>query len=300
MRVLLLLFACLAILFGQSGFWQQWGDGQAEVSGYDLIVPRYGEPRRGTAVTIFVTEPFSNSLRVKADDGRHPAQDVFPVLKLNLIKDFQTGVYDYHDMLSSFVALAPVNGRPAGTITKASFSRQEWCGHTFQMALFDSSKVRVTRHSYFDGEADQAQQLPHLPNSLADDAVFFWARGYSEPALKPGEQRSVQYLTSSEHGRGSLEWKQALLKRSPVAMRIQHDGQTVEAEKVTVQIIDGVKKEFTVERGGQRRILAWEFSNGEKATLLKSARLKYWEMNKKGMEGALRQLGLVGRPPRTT
>lgn len=300
MRVFLLLFACLAAVLAQSGFWQQWGDGQAEVAGYDLTIPRYDEPRRGVAITIFVTEPFSNSLRVKADPGKHPASDVFPVLKLNLIKDFQTGVYDYHDMLSSFLALAPVNGRPAGTLTKAAYSRQEWCGHTFQMALFDQSKVRVTRHSYFDGEADQRAELPHLPNSLADDAVMFWARGYAEPRINPGEQRSVQYLTSSEHGQGSLEWKQALIKRSPVAMKINLEGQAVDAEKVTVQIIDGVKKEFTVERGGQRRILGWEFSNGEKATLLKSARLKYWEMQKRGMEGALRQLGLVGRPPRTT
>jgi hypothetical protein len=52
------------------GFRKTWGDGQAEVAGYSLTYPRYGQPRTGTAVTIFVTEPLSESLRVKADPGK--------------------------------------------------------------------------------------------------------------------------------------------------------------------------------------------------------------------------------------
>jgi hypothetical protein len=105
-------------------FWRTWGDGRAELAGYDLTYPRYGKPRNGVAVTIFVTETFSNSARVKADPGKHPPSDEFPVMKLNLIKDYQTGIYDYNDMLSSFVGLAPVNGLPPGSLTKASFSSQ--------------------------------------------------------------------------------------------------------------------------------------------------------------------------------
>ncbi|HNF59796.1 MAG TPA: hypothetical protein PLN89_09495, partial [Elusimicrobiota bacterium] len=34
-------------------FWKHWGDGQAEVAGYDLVFPRYGHPRRGVAVAVF-------------------------------------------------------------------------------------------------------------------------------------------------------------------------------------------------------------------------------------------------------
>jgi hypothetical protein len=102
-----------------AAFWKHWGDGQAELSGYDLTFPRYGQLRRGVAVTIFVTEPFSSSARVKADPGKHPAADEFPAMKLNLIEDYQTGIYDYNDMTSSFIALAPVNGRPAGSPVKS-------------------------------------------------------------------------------------------------------------------------------------------------------------------------------------
>ena len=71
-------------------FWKFWGDGKAELDGYALIEPRYGQPRQGTAVAIFVTEDFSDALRVKADPGKHPASDIVPVIKLNLVRDFQT------------------------------------------------------------------------------------------------------------------------------------------------------------------------------------------------------------------
>ena len=108
-------------------FWKTWADGQAEIASYDLVYMRYGHPRKGVAVSIFVTESFSNAARVKADPGKHPDADVFPVMKLNLVEDFQTGVYDYNEQTSSFVGLAPIAGRSSGTLAKVSFSSQEWC-----------------------------------------------------------------------------------------------------------------------------------------------------------------------------
>ena len=52
---------------------------------------------------IFVTEPFSDSKRVKVDDPRRDPPDTFEVLKLNLVRDFQTGIYDYNTMTSVIV-----------------------------------------------------------------------------------------------------------------------------------------------------------------------------------------------------
>src|SRR5262249_61482614 len=91
--------------FGDA-FWKQWGDGRGELCGYDLETPRYGSIRHGTAVTIFVTETFSNALRVKADPGRHPKRDEFPVMKLNLVQDFATGIHDYNLLTSPVPAPA--------------------------------------------------------------------------------------------------------------------------------------------------------------------------------------------------
>ena len=280
-------------------FWKQWGDGQAEVAAYDLVIPRYSDVRRGVAVSIFVTENFSNTLRVKADPGKHPSGDIVPVMKLNLIKDFQTGLYDYHDMLSAFATLAPVNGLPAGVLTKDVYSRQEWLGSTFNLALIDKNRVKITSHSYLDGEADQQRELAMQPNSMTEDGLWFWARGWAQPLLAPGEVKAVPMLTSAEPGQGMLQWTNVQLKHAPLTKKIAVDGQQLDADLFTAQVMNGARKDFYVERGGQRRILRWDFSTGERGQLIKSARLKYSELNGKGGEAALKQLGLLPRPPRT-
>src|SRR5258706_8383916 len=164
-------------------FWSTWGDGRAELAGYDLTIPRKNQPRRGVAVTVFVTETFSNSARVKADPGKHPPADEYPVMKLNLVKDYQTGIYDYNEMISSFVALQPVNGRAAGSPTKISFSRQEWCGQIYHQLLFEAKTIRATRHSYFDGDGDRQRELDYAPDGVAEDALPLWARGMAAPSL---------------------------------------------------------------------------------------------------------------------
>ena len=110
-----------------AAFWKTWGDGFAELASYDLKYPRYGAPRQGTAVAIFVTETFANSLRVKSDPGVRDKKDEFPVMKMNLVEDFQTGVYGYHLMLQSFVAIESVNGRPAGVAAKVAWSSPGAC-----------------------------------------------------------------------------------------------------------------------------------------------------------------------------
>jgi hypothetical protein len=273
-------------------FWKTWGDGQAELAGYDLTYPRYGQLRKGVAVTIFVSETFSNQLRVKADEGKHPASDQFPVMKLNLIQDFQTGIYDYNNMTSTFAALAAVNGRPAGSLTKVSFSEQEWCGHVYHQLLFDASSVRSQSHSYFDGEADQDTKLQYPENGVSEDQLPLWARGMAAPVLALGEKRDVMLLPSlqsSRHAHQPLAWKRATLSRF---------AGTGNTEVLSVKV-DSFERKFHVEKAVPHRIVRWETSAGERGELLKSARLKYWQMNKEGGEAALAQLGLHRRPPRT-
>src|SRR5947209_7611453 len=130
MRVALLTLALAAASSSARAdeFWKFWGDGKAELDGYALTEPRYGAPREGKAVLIFVTEDFSDSLRVKADPGKHPPSDVFPVLKLNFVRKFQTGIYDYSVLTSTFARTE----LPAWPVVKVSFSAQEWCGHVYQ------------------------------------------------------------------------------------------------------------------------------------------------------------------------
>lgn len=283
-------------------FWKRWGDGRAELASYDLTFPRYGELRRGTAVTVFVTETFANSVRVKSDSGRRPKSDEFPVMKLNLIQDFPTGIYDYNMMTSAFVALAPVNGRPAGSTTKVSFSSQEWCGDTYAQILFDAASARLVSHSYFDGEADETRVLPVPADALDGDALLLWARGFAAPPLDRGERREVRLVKSLRTSRLAhkpVEVGKATLSRQAAPARVTVPAGTFSVERRTVEIAGGPTWTISVETAEPHRIIQWETSDGEQASLLASDRLQYWKMHGERDQSALRRLGLKPRPPRT-
>jgi hypothetical protein len=155
------------------GFWDHWGDGQSEVSAYSLSQPRYGQDNPGEVVLIFVTETFTHEQRVKSDGGH---RDAFPVMKLNAVRDFQTGFYDYNVMTSTFV---PLSGEtPRGIPTKQSFSMQEWCGNTYAelTSVHDYGEpvdgLRLLGHGYFDGESFVDKRIPAPVGGIIVDVFF--------------------------------------------------------------------------------------------------------------------------------
>ncbi len=70
-------------------------------------------------------------------------------------------------------------------------------------------------------------------------------------------------------------------------------------EVMSVHLPDKETRTFYVEKASPHRIVKWESSTGERAELLKSDRMKYWQMNAEGYESALSRIGLARRPPRT-
>ncbi len=287
-------------VFGDA-FWAEWGDGRGELAAYDLETPRYGALRRGTAVAIFVTETFSSSDRVKADPGRHPKRDEFPVLKLNLAQDFATGIYDYNLMTSAFVALTPVNGRASGAPTKVSFSAQEWCGHVWSQLLFDTRYARFTLHSYFDGEADSASSLTIPAAAQSEDALLIWARGFAVPLVVPGDSAECALVGSLRVARlmhAPLPVAPARFARDATPERVTVPAGTFDADVAHVRLADGRSWTFWVERASPRRVLRWTRSDGEHAELLGSDRVAYWKLTAPGNEAALARLGLKPRERR--
>ena len=139
-------------------FSKYWYKGKAEITSYDLTQSRYGEPRPGNAVLVFVTEDFLPKIQVKADQ-RNP--DNIPVLKLNKTKKFLTGIYPYSIMTSTFY---PVKEKKHAI--KVSNSVQEWCGHVYAQ-INNKKEFEITAHSYFQGEADQKITLQK--NILEDE-----------------------------------------------------------------------------------------------------------------------------------
>lgn len=132
-------------------FKDYWFSGRSEITSYQLMQERYSEIREGTAVTIFVTEDFLPDAQVKAN---HISEENIPVLKLNLTKKFNTGIYPYSIMNSIF---SPIS--TTGHALKLSSSVQEWCGQVY-MQLNNRKEFEIQEHSYFEGEGDQKFTLP--------------------------------------------------------------------------------------------------------------------------------------------
>jgi hypothetical protein len=282
-------------------FWTYWGDGRAELDGYRLTQPRYGAKREGTAVLVYVTEDFSDSLRVKADPGKHPASDVFPVLKLNAVRDFQTGIYDYNVLTSVFTRVGP--GFP---LAKVSFSSQEWCGHVYHQLVPRAGRVQGVFHSYFDGEADGKDDLALPDGGIFEDALPVLVRGLGGlPFLKEGERRSVPFLPSLLRSRlehRPLAWGQASLARAAETTEITVPAGRFRVITYTVAESGGRTVTYQVESAPPQRLVRWAADDGEEAVLLGSTREAYWKLNGPGGESHLKALGLpvpapTKRPP---
>ncbi len=162
-------------------FKEYWYAGNAEITSYRLKQVRYGEIREGTAVKIFVTEPFLKEKQVKAD-GSNP--DNISVLKLNATKNYLTGIYPYSIMTSSFY---PVYDNTHAV--KLAFSSQEWCGQVYAQ-LNNRDQFQIKSHSYFETEADEEISL--TKNHLEDE---IWNKIRIDPSTLPlGELKMIPSL----------------------------------------------------------------------------------------------------------
>lgn len=149
-----------------------WFGGQAEITSFKIQQARYGEIREGYAIMVFVSEHFSKTNFTKTDS---PSNEDQSVLKLNFLKKFNTGIYDYSIMTSTFL---PFNERKHSL--KITTSVQEWCGHVFMELINQNKNFNVLIKSYFEGENDQEHKLDKT--YLEDD---FWSLIRLNPALIP-------------------------------------------------------------------------------------------------------------------
>lgn len=147
-------------------FDKYWYQGKAEISSYNLTQARYGQLRTGEAILVFATEPFSKSRQVKTKLTSNNKEDVVAVLKLNVIKKFVTGIYDYSILSSVFT---PIDLQNQPHSIKVSTSLQEWCGHTYTQLNLQTYKYKVLLHSYFEDEGDQEYQVEQ---ALLEDDLF--------------------------------------------------------------------------------------------------------------------------------
>ena len=137
-------------------FGDYWYQGKAEITSYTLKQVRYGELHDGNAVLIFVTEDFSAQKQVKLDRPDEAGDDAVKVLKLNALRNFNTGVYPYTVMTSAFT---PVDRDRYPRTLKITTSVQEWCGHAFVQLNRLDDQYYVQQYSYFESEGDLVKDL---------------------------------------------------------------------------------------------------------------------------------------------
>ena len=116
-------------------------------------------------------------------------------MKLNHLRQFQTGIYDYSTMTSVFARVAL--GWP---VRKVSFSSQDWCGQVWHQLLPASGRIDGILHSYFEGEADGRDELTFPDGGVFEDALPILLRGLdgasSLPLPAAGASREVPFLPS--------------------------------------------------------------------------------------------------------
>jgi len=298
--VFAVLFAATAVPTGTAraadpGFSAWWHDGRAELDGYRWTGSRYGETRSGTCVAIFVTEPFSASKLVKVDDASKNPDDVIDVMKLNLVRDFQTGIYDYNTMVSTFARsrdFSPV---------KISFSSAEWCGHVYTELLFRDQEIELETRSYFEGESGN-RTLPRVKAGVAEDDLLILLRGLRGDFLPAGEERALPFLPGvfwSRLQHRPINWAEARIKHLNGTESVTVPAGKFEAVIYTVQTNLGRAGRFWIETEYPHRVLRWEWRTGggsgellEVAELSGTDRLKYWDLNGEGGESYLERLGV--------
>lgn len=284
-------------------FLRYWKSGLAELSSYAVTTARYGEPRTGEGVLVFVYEEIDDKTRIKVESDAVPAERRVPVLKLNNVLKFNTGVYDYSVMTSVFSGLAgPGVSRPFEP-RKISFSSQEWCGNVYHQVVPRPQGLVSTIHSYFESEGDAESVLPYpaaqgKPGAAGrlfyEDELPILVRELDGEFLAPGASRTLHLLPSLWERRkrhAPLAVKEATLsKGKPESFRTRAGAKA--AIRWTLAW-GGHAMSFWVEADPPRKLLAWEDGKGEKGELIASLRKTYWELNRNQDLPLRKELGLT-------
>lgn len=267
-----------------SGFWDHWGDGKAEMSGYRVTVPRYGEMRDGELVLVYVTEPHDRRRWIKDDDVGDPHR--VEVMKLNVGLQFQTGVYPYSVLTSVFSPVADW-GRERFSPAKIVTSAQEWCGSYRHQVWPGEESFRSMLLSYFAGEGERVRTVDAPPGVLYEDALLIQLRELDGPFAGGGDWRGeiVPSLWRLRAGHAPARPVPATITRRDA----RRDGTPV--TRFVLEYRD-YRRTYDVERAAPHRVLGWSTSEGAEAELLATERLPYWRLNAEGDESVRARLGL--------
>ena len=253
-----------------------WFNG-AEISRYELSQARYGANHPGHVEFIFVTEPFLIDEQVKDESGTGHSTDV---LKLNALRTFNTGIYSYRTMTSTF---KPVDLNRFPHALKSNTSVQDWCGQVFQQINRRDDSWQGRLFSYFESEGDQTFELA---DAWLEDELWVLIR--LDPSRLP----------------------QGEFKAIPGALHTRFAHQPVDVQSATGELKTGSKlSTYTLHYPAHERTLIIRFDTdfphiirgwsdtspqGTTTATLRDRIMNstYWSENQPGDRAKRRQLGL--------
>lgn len=248
-----------------SDFKAYWHDGRAEISSYTLQQARYGEMREGTAVLVFVTEPMDAQSQIKADVDT--ATNI-PVMKLNATRNFNTGIYPYTMMSSTFLPLDK-----NGNALKVAGSIQEWCGHTYMQLNNRDAGYHVQLYSYFQSEGNTQSDLE---NAVTENQLAAQLR--IDPMAMP--TGTFKIIPSVEY----LRLKHVKTDAYEAIATLTNNGESL-LYQIEFPALDRVVR-YTIESAFPYKILAWtdQYKDGDDylettATIKKTIKSAYWNKN---------------------
>lgn len=263
-------------------FSKYWYQGKAEINVFDLEQYRYGEKRDGKAVMIFVTEDFSRRNQVKLDHPEDAGADARKVLKMNMTREFVTGIYPYHTMLSAFTPVYDEDNA-----FKITASVTEWCGQSFTQLNWKNGSYKAKLFSYFESEGDQELTL----DGAAEDEILNTIR--LNPDIVPeGDVRLIPSLIFQRFSHIPLKVERASISKREVTGNQSEI--SVEYKSINRKLTIRYQKFFPFE------ILSWEEiqtkENGQVERTVGTRKsmemLDYWNRNGSEDEELRRALGL--------
>jgi hypothetical protein len=251
-----------------------WDSGKAEFQVYEASVKKYDVNRNAAVKLILVKEPFDPIRLVKT--GRE--EDSVRVVKLNIIRQIPTGIYDYFQMASIFFE------RSTGRILKYTMSSQDGCGNTFMEYRRREGKHQFRHYSYFDDQGDS--------ETILEDGEFTFYD--SLPVVlrfrltQPGEYRLNIMDSLISNKWTPLTIREGLVRnRSEGARKVA--GKTYPRVFIS-EVRRGEQKDlFVFEADYPYRLLEWKKANGDAMILNQSHSLYYWRYT----EPDDRSLGMV-------
>ncbi|MBU2939140.1 septum formation inhibitor Maf [Lacinutrix sp. C3R15] len=258
-----------------------WYSGKAELSSYELKQSRYNEIRTGEVVLIFVTEPFSLSKQVKLDNAKQAGEDKVTVMKLNQVRKFNTGIYDYSIVTSTFT---PIDFKNHPLTLKATTSIQEWCGHTFTQLNLDDTQYNFKQFSYFEADGDASRKFNA---ALLEEDLMARIRIQSGQ-LPVGELQLIPSTIYSRFNYKKMQAHKAKISKTETETALLYTIRYLDIDRsLSIQ----VEKEFPY------KILEWTEGDGDglltTATLKSSLKEPYWNQKSVAHEAKREALKLI-------